>query len=342
MSCTRPWRRLLQLSLIVSVFAAVSSPVRAESPKGAPLASVPLDLSQRIPMVPVHLNGQGPFLFIVDTASAKTSLNRDVAEQLGLPALGRSWVGEPDQPGSLEGDRVRIEEVRLGELTFSGVQAVSVDFSEIIDGDERPGGVLGYPFFSGYLWTLDYAEGRLLVENGQLPPPDGRRILAYTLDGGKSPTIPIRVADRELSAHLDTTRFGGVALHSDLMESLPLASRPGMIGVARNPEGEFVLYGGTLDGAVRFGDAVLERPRLLFSDVSEHANLGPSALDEFAVTFDPRNERVRFERKQSRATQLLHRKAGEVRLVSGEGADLKTAFNSELSNVRLLLILSPT
>ncbi len=327
---------------LVLLFPSVPSLVGCDGPVAAPLASVELDLSDRVPMVPVYLNGRGPFRFVIDTASAETVLNQDVARDLGLAALGRSWVGKPGEPLSAEGDLVRIEKVRVGELELRDVQAVSLDLSELMGDDDTRDGSLGYPFFSGYLWTLDYADQRLVVETGELPPADGGRILSYTLDDGKSPTISIEVADRKMTAHLDSARFGGVALHSDLMETLPLTSRPGMIGMIRNVEGEFVLYGGTLDGGVRFGDQVLERPRLLFTDAQDHANLGASALDRFALTFDPANQRVRFQGKESRAGRRLHEKAAAVGTVSGEGADLKTAFNRELDKVRMVLILSPT
>ena len=45
-------------------------------------------------------------------------------------------------------------------------------------------GILGPAFFEGHLLTIDYVNSRLKIEDGELPPADGRDILNVTLDDG--------------------------------------------------------------------------------------------------------------------------------------------------------------
>ena len=305
------------------------------------LGTVAFEESQRFPAVPVHLNGKGPFLFLVSTTSNETLIDEAVATELGLEATGRVRVGDPDDPISIEGDRVRIRRFGLGELEIPDVKAVRLDLSQMFGGGDDIAGVLAYPALSGYLWTLDLAEGRLIVARGGLPPPDGREIVSYTLDGDASPTFRVRLAEREMSMQLSTLLFGSIGLHTDQMDMLPLAPGSGMIGMSQQGEEVFPLLGAVLEGELRLGGHVLERPKLVFSDGSRHPSLGASALRDFAVTFDPAHRRARLERKESRIIARLHQQAAQVAALPGPGT-LREAFNRDREQVRLLFILSPT
>jgi hypothetical protein len=215
-----------------------------------------------------------------------------------------------------------------------------VDFSQW-QGDDDLHGALGLPFFADHLLTLDYAGGRLVMEEGALPAADGKEVLDFTPGGSGGPAVTIQVAGQAMSTDLDSSRFGGIGLPEALMDELPLAGKTGMIGIARTAEGESVLIGGKLDGDVRIGAHALARPNLIFSDISPRANLGVRALMDFAVTFDQRNHRVRFTGKGSERLSALHQQAARVASLTG-GEDLQTAFNAHRDKVRMLLILSPT
>ncbi len=302
--------------------------------------SVELDLSRQVPVIEIYINEEGPFSFLVYTSLDVVALDASVARQLQLPTSGKAWVGEADKKGSLQGDAVQLTSIRVGSLSLPGVPAVSVDFSEW-QGDDDLQGALGFSFFADHLLTLDYAGGRLLMEEGTLPATDGKKVLDFTPGGSGGPAVTIQVAGQAMSADLDSSRFGAVGLPEALMDELPLAGKTGMIGIARTAEGESVLIGGKLDGDVRIGAHVLPRPNLIFSDISPRANLGVRALMDFAVTFDQRNHRVRFTGKGNERLSALHQQAARVASLTG-GEDLQTAFNAQRDKVRMVLILSPT
>jgi len=329
-------RSILTACICLAVLAC--APLQA---KETVLGSVDLDDSQRFPAVPVHLNGQGPFLFLVSTTSSETLINEALATELGLKAGGRALVGDPDDPISMEGDRVRVQQFGLGDVEIPDVQAVSLDLARMFGGSDDIAGVLAYPTLSEYLWTLDLADGRLTLGRGELPPPDGKKILPYTLDGEAIPTLSVRLAGRETSMQLSTLLFGSIGLHTDLMDVLPLAPGSGMIGMTQQGDEAFVLLGAVLDGQLALGGSILERPKLMFSDGSRHPSIGAGALREFAMTFDPKHRRIRFERKESRTIARLHQQAAQVAALPGPGA-LREAFNRDAKQVRLLFVLSPT
>jgi hypothetical protein len=293
-----------------------------------------------VPVIEIYINDEGPFSFLVYTGLDVVALDESLTRQLKLPTAGKAWVGRAEEEGSLQGDAVRLTSVRVGSLSVADVPAVSMDFSEW-KGDDDLHGALGFSFFADHLLTLDYAGGRLLMEEGTLPAADGVEVLDFTPGGDGGPAVTIEVAGQSMSADLDSSRFGAVGLPEALMDELPLAGRTGMIGIARTAAGESVLIGGKLDGDIRIGAHVLPRPNLIFSDISPRANLGVRALMNFAVTFDQRNHRVRFVGKGSERLSALHKRAARVASLTG-GEDLQTAFNANRDKVRMLLILSPT
>ena len=71
------------------------------------------------------------------------------------------------------------------------------------------------------------------------------------------------------------------------------------------------------------------------------ATLGYDALTNLVVTFDQANKRVRIVRVEGQAARLLET-AAELKPLSGEGLDLKAAFNADKGKTRLLVIVSPT
>jgi hypothetical protein len=307
----------------------------------ARLASIPLAWMGRAPTVEVRIGADGPFTFLVDTCVAGSALSRSVAERLGLPVTGPGRLGDPDDPAGIGGETVRVGSLGLGDLVLHDVDLVRIDVATYAGEEPPPDGVLGFGLLDRYVWTLDFAESRLEVARGSLPPADGGRILEYSLDRG-APSVVVHLAGREMRARVDSRQFGGVALPVRLRADLPLASEAGTIGRMGTARGEtFDLIGARLAGGLRIGDQTVDRPRLLFSDAYDAAALGPGALEEFAVTFDPANRRARFERKESLRHRALNREAAAVTALEG-GGDLRTAFNRDRDKVRMLLILSPT
>src|SRR5690349_20565118 len=92
----RPHRRAVSLGLAgLGLAGAAEPPPPSPSPpsgidEGALLATAP-DLAGRI-TVPVRVNGEGPFDFVVDTGANRTVIAGELAAELGLPDDGPASI----------------------------------------------------------------------------------------------------------------------------------------------------------------------------------------------------------------------------------------------------------
>jgi hypothetical protein len=107
--------------------------------------------------VPVDLNGQGPFLAMVDTGATHTSVSGDLAVRLGLPIVARAEVrtsaGVVIQPVA-----------ELARLTLAGMSdtslLVSVVEPERLDPSRRVLISLGQDVLASRPFVLDFARHR--------------------------------------------------------------------------------------------------------------------------------------------------------------------------------------
>jgi predicted aspartyl protease len=107
-------------------------------------------------MVDVHINGHGPYHFVVDTGADRTILASEVAAELGLP----------------QGDKVMLkgvvravltETVSIRTMTFGSITKrrlmVPILSSSLLDAD----GYLGLDFLDGHRVTFDFQHHLLQV-----------------------------------------------------------------------------------------------------------------------------------------------------------------------------------
>ena len=127
------------------------------------MSQVRFELAYGVPLVPVHLNGRGPFRFVLDTAASKTIVDSGLARELGL-SLGPETMGL-GAGGLLPVRLTRIGVLRVGELELRDLEVGVADLSGLsrVLG-VRVEGILGYDFFAGAVLTIDYKRRVLRVE----------------------------------------------------------------------------------------------------------------------------------------------------------------------------------
>jgi hypothetical protein len=312
--------------------------VLGAAPADRPLVSVPLQPYGPFYLIDVMIDDHGPFKFVIDPGTTTTIVDRAVVRELGL-------AGDGEQDGAVQ--RVEIEALGLGSARFAGIRADVRSLVEIW-GDGSPDGVLGFDLFGDRLVTVDLPLQRLIVHDGELPPPEGGDVLSYAIESRdgplgerRVPTIEIEVAGRRLNVELSPLGFGTLTLPKDQMEQYPLASDPGVIGENRTDDGVFPIFGASLEGSMVVGSHHFDNPSVFFSEAFEHESLGSGALDPFVLTLDTAHRRIRIERPTDRANPLVMRAAALVPQ-SGEGADIRSVFNDNVDRVRLMALLSPT
>lgn len=294
-----PRRRVVRASDTDGPVGTLAAPRATTLPREG--VGVPMLRSGHLPAVHVMLNGQGPYLFAIDTGGAGTArLDAALAERLGLARIGEVQGGDPSGRNARTMPVVAFDSLAIGAARFEGLQAAVRDMSEL-PGGEKVDGILGFGLFADCLLTLDYPGNTVRLARGELPPADGREVLAFTRDRGV-PTVKVTVAGRAMDAHVDSGFMGGISLPDAEAERIPLAEPPKVVGRARTLGNTFEVKAAPLDGTVAIGSIVLERPMVEFQPVFPMANVGARILRDLAVTFDQRNNRMRVA-KPSRGSE---------------------------------------
>jgi len=292
-----PRRSAPQAALVALAFATIacSAPPKAPPPASPVTIGEPVDLDR----IEVRINGEGPYRFGIDTgASGDAWITDQLARDLALPGVGSASASDGNEDASRTVDLVRIDRLTVGGIAYQNILAPVLPTVEPRRRGGRrraPGtvGSLGFQLFRNHLLTLDMPRGEFRVEAGALPPSDGVHILPYQTDRG-TPFVPIHVAGRRFDGHLDTGAEGGVLLPRAWAERLPLREEPRRIGRMRTLFSEADVYAASLDGTLRIGPIEVENPRIAFSDLLDHVNLGRDVFAGAVLTFDQRRKRVRI------------------------------------------------
>jgi len=276
---------------IVLFFACVVS-VRAQN---SSVAVAPMHFRGLMPVIEVKVNGQGPFVFAIDTGGGmQADIDPSIATQLKLDPLGQVRHGDP----SGENDRV-LETTRIASLAFGGAefrnvtalvrpQRITKDYPNI-------DGILGFALFTDYLLTLDYPAMQVRLAKGSLPVANGADILSFEIEN-HIPVIEVAIGKLRVKAHIDSGNFvAGFILPEAVVEQLPLLSQPVTVGRARSVSNQIELKQAQLRDTIHIGSFDYPQATIAFPALSD-TNVGFKILREFALTFDQKNKRMKFER----------------------------------------------
>jgi len=140
--------------------------------------------AQPLILLPVLINGGGPFDFILDTGAGTSLVSIDLASELNLKTIG-SKHGQT-AGGAVAVSLAKVDSIGVGEIKLDDVDVGIVDLSQIgrtvgvkIDGD------LGYNFLKHFRITIDYRDLILRLD-------DPKRFESFAR--GAQTEIPIRLA----------------------------------------------------------------------------------------------------------------------------------------------------
>ncbi len=139
-----------------------------EAPEPAEGEGIPMEVREgpfdgALLFVPVMIDGQGPFSFVLDTGATNTTIDATLADELGLPETGVE--GEVTGViGEGVGTGVEISSWELGDITLEERTVIAIDLG---DGDDGLGvdGLIGGDVLAGLgTVTIDYDEATLTVD----------------------------------------------------------------------------------------------------------------------------------------------------------------------------------
>jgi predicted aspartyl protease len=112
-------------------------------------------------VVPVQINGQGPFRLVLDTGATFTCLDNPVVERLELPkAAGMVGYGATiGESGAVS--LHRIDSLAVGEATATSLIACALDLRGVNKMGFEVDGLLGLNFLKAFKVVLDFERNVL-------------------------------------------------------------------------------------------------------------------------------------------------------------------------------------
>lgn len=184
-------------------------------------------------IVPVLVNGQGPYEFLLDTGSTTSVVERKLATDLGLKPLQQTAIRTAT---GTEGVPIaRVHQIDVGSQSARTVLVLCSEMDAVRSLDENIRGILGFNVLSRFRYTLDYRRKKLrfegvgAVEGTRIPfDPSGRSIILST---------------GHLRLMLDTGATGVFLFHAG---GLDIEMNPRSIGSVSTLSGRHVTRSGLL------------------------------------------------------------------------------------------------
>jgi predicted aspartyl protease len=196
-------------------------PAEPDAPPEAPAkpdydAATRADQIGRV-VVPVMVNGKGPFSFALDTGANRTVLTPRLAQALGLAVTSDEKVTMNGTTGSADVPTALVDRVAAGDVTLVDQRLpVASALTNDIDG------VLGVDGLSSKRVMIDFKSGKIEIRNSRFEQPlNGTPRLSAQLRFGRLMVVDAYVERVRVKAVIDTGSeytLGNTALYDALQD----------------------------------------------------------------------------------------------------------------------------
>lgn len=112
-------------------------------------------------LLPVKINGSGPYTFIFDTGASCCCIATEVARKLKIKK--RKKVPASGADGSYEAYHGVASTISIGRALRRNIDVAIFDFDTLRKVDENIAGIIGYNFLRSYTIIIDYEQNELLL-----------------------------------------------------------------------------------------------------------------------------------------------------------------------------------
>lgn len=158
------------LALLLACLSAAcetGAPARVEAPPDSAAGETAFRLAGPTGaaiIVPVHINGQGPFDFVLDTGATFTCVDRELSQRLELPTQRGAIGMGAGIGGSGQIRLVRMDSVRVGGARVEDITGCEVDLRHAAQVGVETDGLLGLNFLKPFRVTLDFERGVMILQ----------------------------------------------------------------------------------------------------------------------------------------------------------------------------------
>lgn len=159
--------------------------------------------------MPATVNGQGPFLFLLDTGSSGSAVSSGLARRLGLVTVGKTLMVTPSGEAA-------VPTAQLHSIDMGGARSIGVVVM-VLEQIGRPAahidGLIGLDILRSRTFTIDYRQKQLIwrtwVESAALP---GHRVPLTVEDGRALVTLNQRSGEDGLLRMIPDSGADGLVL----------------------------------------------------------------------------------------------------------------------------------
>jgi Aspartyl protease len=200
----------------------------------------PRFVERSIIIVPVTLNGSGPYDFVLDTAAQVTTVDPALASELHLKLEGTAGV---DGAGfSTRASYAHADMLRAGEYTVKDALVLVHSLGQIQLTDRRVRGILGENFLERFDLLIDYPHGIVCLDDsrrmqgevrGERVTLEASRDAMQNLPFTEPLTILARISGRQVLLQLDSGVNAPLLFHADNAARKTSLQSTGTDGVKR-------------------------------------------------------------------------------------------------------------
>lgn len=211
-------RAILAIACAVSSLPAVAQDEAAQAgsldPQEPPAIVRTISTPDNRITIPIHIDGKGPWNFVVDTGSQRTVISRDLADRLALPQ--RRQVTIVSMTGRATAQTVAVPRLDFGSAMVGDIEA------PVLEGHHLgAAGLLGLDGLHAKRLLLNFRTGRMEISNSRRAPRDPDAIIVEARRRkGQLILLDSDVNGMKVSIILDTgttLSVGNLALRERLM-----------------------------------------------------------------------------------------------------------------------------
>lgn len=261
--------------------------------------------AQPLVVLPVRVNGKGPFAFILDTGAGICLVTPSVAEEARIVRAG-------SKEGRGAGGVVRLDLGTADEIAVgtAGVPALMVGVTSELERiaaavGERVDGALGYDFLKNFELVVDYrCDSMLLAPPAERSPESLKSLTKFELASANKPLVLVEAFVNECGPFQFAVDTGAstTVLSSELAERLAIGGEiaPDVTGGG----GRISATAGRVE-SLRFADKAVTHIDVVVTGVLQSLGtaigkrldgiIGYNALKTYRVSIDYRNETLALQ-----------------------------------------------
>ena len=224
-ACASPGRRIVSVNLLDTQPAP---PADSPLSEGVAKLETAFDEAKRM-VVPVYINGQGPFGFVVDTGANRSVVASELVNVCGLPSAGQADVH--GIAGAEPANLATVKRLAVGTVFSSGLIMPTLPRARL-----GADGLLGVDILRGRQMMLNFAQNRFAISNSgqgaEFARDSNSRIPSHvdpiqvgaTYRNGQLVILDAQVGKTPVSAFLDSgsqVTVGNLALRDAVVRTVP-------------------------------------------------------------------------------------------------------------------------